>query len=218
MKKKFPVFALGALMLFVVSCEKETDGIDNKEEQGTENADTFFVEAIDLGLSVKWAERNVGANKPEDYGSYYAWGETEEKEIYSEDTYLYFKNGSYEHIGSDISGTKYDVAYVKWGNGWRMPTMDEVHELCVECSFELATINDIVGVKVTGPNKNSIFLPSAGGRYGSELKYSVGSGWYWFGALVEGGNGSLAYLLANETMSYYEAERWIGLPIRPVKD
>lgn len=217
MKKMFPVFALGALMLFVVSCEKETDGIDNKEEQGTENTDTFFVEAIDLGLSVKWAEHNVGANKPEDYGNYYAWGETEEKEIYSESTYLYFKNGSYEDIGSDISGTKYDVAYVKWGNGWRMPTMDEVHELCVECSFEWTTINDISGLKVTGPNKNSIFLPAAGGRYGSELKYFGDSGWYWFGTLCEYDN-SAAFLLTIETMNYYEGERWIGLPVRPVKD
>ena len=71
MKNKFPVFALGALMLFVVSCEKETDGIDNKEEQGTENTDTFSVEAIDLGLSVKWANCNVGANYAEGYGDFY---------------------------------------------------------------------------------------------------------------------------------------------------
>ena len=130
---------------------------------------------------------------------------------------LYFKNGSYEHIGSSISGTKYDVAYVKWGNGWRMPTMDEVHELCVECSFEWTTINDISGLKVTGPNKNSIFLPATGGRHSSELKYFGDSGWYWFGTLCEYDN-SAAFLLTIETMNYYEAERWIGFPIRPVKD
>ena len=81
MKKMFPVFALGALMMFVVSCEKDTE-FENKEEPGTENTDTFLVEAVDLGLSVKWASCNVGADSPEDSGSYYAWGEIEEKSDY----------------------------------------------------------------------------------------------------------------------------------------
>lgn len=90
MKKKIPLIALGALMMFVVSCEKETDNIDNKEEQGTENTDTCSAEAVDLGLSVKWANCNVGTNYAEGYGDFYEcdsnipWGSNWRLPSYSE--------------------------------------------------------------------------------------------------------------------------------------
>ena len=82
-------------------------------------------EAVDLGLSVKWAPWNVGASTPEEYGGYYAWGETVEKATYNESSYQYYKNDGYVDIGSEISGTPYDVAHVKWGGDWRMPTNEE---------------------------------------------------------------------------------------------
>ncbi len=76
---------------------------------------------IDLGLpsGTKWACCNVGASKPEDYGNYYAWGETQPKSVYDEDTYAYYQNGSYVNIGSDIAGTGYDAATANWGAPWR---------------------------------------------------------------------------------------------------
>lgn len=214
MKKMFPVFALGALMLFVVSCEKETDGIDNKEEQGTENADTFFVEAIDLGLSVKWAEHNVGANKPEEYGNYYAWGEIEETSTHK---YWNDKNGNgyadsdeYENIGTNISGTSYDVAHVKWGDGWRMPTIEEIKELCDKCSWRWTTVNGVNGQRVIGPSGDSIFLPAAHDY----------RGFCWSGTLGESGTYG-AYCLSfnsNGWRWYYNYERISRLNVRPVTE
>ena len=92
---------------------------------------------VDLGLSVKWATCNVGANSPEEYGNYYAWGDTIEKRIYDIETYKYIivsndgaRQDLQQNINSNICGTSNDVAHVKLGEGWRMPTMDEIKELC----------------------------------------------------------------------------------------
>lgn len=154
--------------------------------------DANHVHAVDLGLSVKWACCNVGASVPEGYGGYYAWGETEEKSDYNWDTYKYYidtdGNGykdSYQNIGSNISGTSYDVAHVKWGGSWRMPTLDEIKELCNNCSWEWTAVNGVSGQKVTGPNGNSIFLPAAGSCGGTEVLDRGSYGIYWSGTLNE---------------------------------
>ena len=124
---------------------------------------------IDLGLpsGTKWACCNVGADKPEGYGGYYAWGETEEKEKYSWETYLYGDGSDYGayDIGVDIAGKTYDVAYVKQGSNWRMPTLDQMEEITSSCTSEWITLNDVKGLKITGSNGNSIFLPAAGEKY-----------------------------------------------------
>ena len=193
---------------------------DGKQENGEH-------EAVDLGLSVKWATCNVGASSPEEYGGYYAWGETEEKSDYDEDTYKYCsdKDGDgywgwdeYTNIGSNISGTSYDVAHVKWGGGWRMPTLDEIIELCNECSWEWTTVNGVNGQKVTGPNGNSIFLPAAGNRYGTELIGRGSNGDYWCGTLSEH---VIKYTytlgLGNGYRDRYVSNRYTGTPVRPVK-
>ncbi len=152
-------------------------------------------EAIDLGLpsGTKWAPWNVGASKPEDYGGYYAWGETEEKDVYDWSTYIYC-DGSEEtchDIGTNIAGTKYDVAHVVWGGSWKMPTWDQVKELFDNCTSEWTTVNGINGRKFTSKiNGNSIFLPAAGRHDVSGL---YGDGWYgfcWSSSL--GSNPSLA--------------------------
>ncbi len=130
---------------------------------------------IDLGLpsGTKWACCNVDANKPEDYGGYYAWGETSTKTEYSSSNYRYDQ----VNLGNDISGTQYDVAHVKWGGKWQMPTKEQINELDDNCKYEWTTLNGVKGGKFTGPNGNSIFLPAAGGRWGGEL-YD-GYGRYW---------------------------------------
>lgn len=135
-------------------------------------------EFVDLGLpsGLKWATCNVGANSPEEYGDYFAWGETEPKDDYS---YYNYKHGSGEYciftkytIEEEYScngiDNKYildpedDAAYVNWGPGWRMPTEGDLRELYDKCGWEVTTKNGICGYRVTGPNDKTIFLPAAG--------------------------------------------------------
>lgn len=132
---------------------------------------------IDLGLpsGTKWACCNVGADKPEAYGYYYAWGETEPKDWYGWDTYSHCdgKKGTCHDIGEEISGTHYDVAYVKWQGMWQMPNSEQIKEIVNNCQYEVTTINDVDGLMVTGPNGNQMFLPFAGYMSGKTL-YGLG--------------------------------------------
>ena len=146
--------------------------------------DTHHPHEIDLGLpsGTKWACSNVGATKPEEYGGYYAWGETEEKEVYNWSTYIHCDGSSStcHDLGSDISGTEYDVAHVKWGGNWCMPTKDDIQELLDNCTREWTTLNGVNGRKfISKINGNSIFLPAAGVRWGGGLRDAGGDGYYW---------------------------------------
>ena len=138
-------------------------------------------EWVDLGLSVKWATCNVGASKPEDYGNYYAWGETTTKSSYTESN-----SKTYGKSMGDIKGnSSYDAATANWGGNWRMPTKTEMQELIDKCTWEWTTQNGVKGYKVTGPNGNSIFLPAAGTRIGSSLYDAGGFGSCWSSAPSE---------------------------------
>ncbi|MBQ7878779.1 MAG: hypothetical protein IJ319_04875 [Bacteroidaceae bacterium] len=160
-------------------------------------------------------------------GGYYAWGETEEKSDYSWDTYKYWtdKDGDgyddsneYINIGSDISGTQYDVAHVKWGGSWRMPSLEEIQELNNRCTWQWTTVNGVNGYKVTGPNGNSIFLPAAGYRYGTELYHEGSVGYYWSSSLNEDSCDYACYLYFNSYSHdwYYWRSRFYGHAVRPV--
>ena len=154
--------------------------------------------AVDLGLSVYWGTTNIGASKPEDYGDYYAWGETEPKESYSWSTYKFstsssgpfFKYNTISSYGSVDDKTELepedDVASVKLGGEWRMPTDAEWTELRTKCTWTWTTNYNGTGVKgqiVTATNGNSIFLPAAGYRRDTKL-YDAGSyGYYWSSSL-----------------------------------
>ena len=163
-------------------------------------------EAIDLGLSVRWASCNVGATYPEDYGGYYAWGETEEKSDCSWKTYKwcngssntltkYCTAGAYGTVDNKtVLETEDDVAHVKWGGGWRMPSIKEQQELLDKCNWSWTEINGVNGYKVTGPNGNSIFLPAAGYRYGNAVYYIGSGGRYWSASLYDGGSNNALYL------------------------
>lgn len=212
--------------------EFSADGYTGRDySEDKETLDLYHnnhVYAVDLGLSVKWACCNVGASVPEGYGGYYAWGETEEKSNYTLSTYKYWsdKNGDgygynepneYQNIGSNISGTSYDVAHVKWGGSWRMPTLSEILELCNKCSWEWTTVNGVSGRKVTGPNGNSIFLPAAGFRYGTEFRGSCG--YYWSGTLYEDGSGdACGFGFLSNFLAWDLGGRYYGLTVRPVTD
>ena len=172
-------------------------------------------EWVDLGLSVLWATSNVGASSPSDYGDYYAWGETKTKSSYTEEN-----SKTYNVDMPDISGEpKYDAATANWGEGWRMPTTEELDELVDKCDWQWTTQGGHNGYKVTGPNGNSIFLPAAGGRYGSSLYLARDYGRYWSSA-PNGSNTQNAYdLFINRG---YHGVDWSsrdgGKSVRPVSD
>lgn len=151
---------------------------------------------VDLGLSVLWAECNVGADKSTDFGNWYAWGETKSKEWDDWHTYLADIGGeisSYKDCGTDkdplksyvapnatsIASTKYDVASVKWSEVWRTPTKTEFDELIEKCTFEWTTKDGVRGGLVTGPNGNSIFLPAGHDKDMSSMGYNWPYCYYW---------------------------------------
>ena len=175
---------------------------------------------VDLGLSVKWATCNVGANAPEEYGDYFAWGETTTKETYDYDNCP--TNGlsiselkSQGYIDSEGNLTpQYDAATANWGGTWRMPTHAELNELNTQCTWEWINTNDFKGYKVTGPNGNSIFLPAAGRRYWSSLYYAGSYGIYW-SSMPESNNAYDLYFYSdNHYLNYYL--RYFGQSVRPV--
>ncbi|MBR2487344.1 MAG: hypothetical protein IKB46_06115 [Paludibacteraceae bacterium] len=165
---------------------------------------------VDLGLSVKWATCNVGASKPEEYGNYFAWGETTTKSTYDWSTYKYC-DGNYNSLNkyntdSSIGPTDNntilhmddDAARVNWGGYWRMPTDAEFTELREQCIWTWTTHNGVEGYKVTskksGYTNNAIFLPAAGHCFGSLLDNAGSRGYYWSSSLSTGNPGSAWYV------------------------
>lgn len=207
----------------------EVDHIDftenSKTEAYTSCPDSNHPHLIDLGLpsGTKWACCNVGAEKPENYGSYFAWGETAEKTRYYWDTYTHC-DGSYStchDIGKDIAGTQYDAATVNWGSPWVMPSKEQMEELKNNCTLEWTTENGVnglrfTGLRFTGPNGASIFLPTAGSRRGDDL-YNAGSyGLYWSSTLYESYTYYAWSLYFSSGASDYDYYRYNGRSVRPV--
>ena len=196
------------------------NGKDDEEDADDPTTGTVDgYEFIDLGLSVKWATVNVGATKPEEYGNYYAWGETTTKSTFSWSNYKYGSGASNcTNIGSNISGTQYDAAYVNWGSRWRMPTKTEYSEMISKCQFEPFTENGVKGYKITGPNGNSIFLPIAGVKRSSVSSECR----YWASNVNSYGNEGEALLITTKSgtahPSMMSQMRFIGIPIRAVTE
>lgn len=177
--------------------------------------------AVDLGLSVKWCNMNVGASAPEDCGGYYSWGETKQKDYYADSTYLYTDKPYNKNIGKNISGTKYDVAHVKMGGDWRMPTDKEFTELRTRCTWKWTTQNGMEGFVVTGSTGNSIFLPAAGEYFKDKVSGQRRYGYYWIADIVDGTNTKAqSYIFTNGGLyfgSYNNTNsRFQGLSVRPV--
>ena len=202
--------------VFMISCSGRTvsaSSYANNFANANEVNGLNGHEYVDLGLSVKWATCNVGASKPEDYGNYYAWGETTTK--YS---YTVSNSKTYGKSMGDIAGdSSYDAAHANWGGNWRMPTKAELKELKDKCTWIWTTQNGVKGYKVTGPNGNSIFLPAAGYRGGSSLG-SVGSGGdYWSSTPYESNSGSAWNLYFNSSGCFMnDYRRGYGRSVRPV--
>ena len=178
-------------MLFTVGCKKNKVESNGGGNGGGGSNDHAYV---DLGLpsGLLWATCNIGADTPEGYGQYFAWGETQTKDLYNWSTYQH-ANGTFVALTKYCNDPNYgyqgytddlvtlqpedDAAVVNWGNGWRMPTKDDWQELYDNTTEEWVTQNGVNGCLLTASNGNSIFLPAAGyyltntglaaaGRYG----------------------------------------------------
>lgn len=207
-------------------------------------------EYVDLGVVVDgkkilWAKTNIGAEKPADYGDYYAWGETETKSIYSESAYKFYqyfeevpgtedpvtgiisggKPGYYQYvdIGTDISGTEYDVAHVKWQGDWRMPSLKEQNALNSQCDWTCVQMknsnNEVVdGYKVAkkGDSTTFIFLPFTGYRSTSRLNNASSNGYCWSSSLYvldSSYSCDFGFISGIECTRHW---RYLGFPVRAV--
>ena len=201
-------------------------------KKGEKPNPTVTPEYVDLGLpsGVKWATFNVGATQPEEYGDYFAWGETEPKELYDWSTYKWC-DGSYNTLTKYNTDSEYgvvdnkkilessdDAAYVNWGGNWRMPSVDEWNELLSHCSLKWEERNGVSGVAlVSVQNGNSLFLPAAGVyHYDNGLVNLNVEGWYRTNSLDESrGTISLGFSYTG-SLDWYANDRCFGQPVRPV--
>ena len=226
--KRLAVFSM-FLWLGIMGASAQKDNCDVNGDGVVNIADVVYVVdhvlgkhdpvAVDLGLPSgrKWADRNVGASKPEEHGGYYAWGEIEEKYLYSQSNYKYYINNKYQNLG-EISGTQYDVAYVKSGGKWCMPKMSDYQELLYYCVSEWTTVNNVKGYKLTSKvNGNSIFLPVTGYLSTSS---NVLEGYYWSSTenTTNTSNVSVNMLFfSNENIRMAKGlSRYLGYAVRPV--
>lgn len=165
------------------------------------------VETVDLGLSVKWASCNVGATVPEETGAYFAWAEKTEKGDYSWNTY--FDMNCEQTLTSICGMPDYDVATAEWGGDWRLPTLEEMQELCDRCTWTWTEQNGHKGCTVTGPSGASIFLPAAGTRQGTSLYLAENYGSFLTGTRDEGNN-----FYARSLVFFSTSEHWIDTNLR----
>ena len=191
---------------------------------------TFEIhEYIDLGLSVKWATCNIGANQPEDVGNYFAWGETEPKVNFNLENYKWYNKTS-STLTKYCTNSEYgivdnkrkldlndDAAHVNWGGNWRMPTTSELNELINKCTWTWTDRGCIVTSKING---NSIYLPLAGERQYGSTWYSGSIGFYHSSELAYGYPypypAGLYFILRYEKAEVQTINRAYGYPIRPV--
>ncbi len=187
-------------------------------------------EWVDLGLSVKWATMNIGAYSPEDYGDYFAWGETKPKKDYSWGTYKWC-NGSENSLTKYCTDSKYgtidnkvtlepedDVIHVNWGGIWRMPTGEELDELQTKCTWTWTTINGLSGFKVISKtNGESIFLPAGGYWEGGSFYLTNRMVLYWSSTLdTSNSNNAYSYWSFENAVNTYNNMRYVGMSVRAV--
>lgn len=191
--------------------------------------DNHHPHVIDLGDKGKWSCSNVGASAPWEFGGYYAWGETEEKDVYSWSNYSQSR-GSYKtcfDLGEDIAGTSFDAAQAVMGGMWCMPTYDQIKKIANLYGFyddcNWVELNGVKGVLVTGNNGKKIFLPG-GGRKQDNNYWDIGQLYYWTSTLVPYKNvtGNYAAYMWHSRNDYDTAnfatipDRCYGYCIRPV--
>ena len=214
---------------YFVACAKFND-IEYYGEVKSFKTPDLPSDAIDLGLSVKWAAANFGAVNPEDYGYYYAWGETETKDNYSQSTYKWFtgtltaysKYNTDPDYGPADNKTELDfsddVVNLILGGKWRMPCDSEWKELLENCTWTWTQSNGVNGYLVTSKkNDASIFLPAAGYREKDEWKDVSSYGRYWSTSLFKDFSDyawDMSFNADDAFMNHHN--RFLGYTIRPV--
>ena len=219
------------------SQHKQTKGKHKASQRKQTSGHHNGHEWVDLGLSVKWATCNIGADSPEDYGDYFDWGETETKSYYTEANCKTIKKESFfakwfnfgrsdthaneENLPDDISGNaQYDAARANWGGTWRIPRIAEFEELCKKCDWTWTSQGGHKGYKVTGPNGNSIFLPAAGYRDGTDRIYVGVYGIYWSSTLSSSSSNDarrLDFDCSYHSTNFSDRRRY-GRSVRPVTE
>lgn len=191
--------------------------VNNIYAQNTTRGKLGNHEWVDLGLpsGTKWATCNVDATSPEQAGKLYAFGETTTKSSYTEE------NSKTNNMPlEDIAGNKtYDVATLKWGEGWRMPTNEEMKELLTYCNDKYVQKNGRWGREFTSTiNNQSIFLPATGSKEGTKLMDYNGCGVYWTSTAESRRSHCCAhgYNFGAALGEMTSAGRFVGMAIRPV--
>ena len=188
-------------------------------------------EYVDLGLSVKWATCNVGANTPEEYGGYYAWGEIETKSTYDWTTHKYYdsttktflKYNDWWHQGGvhDFKTTldrSDDVAHINWGGNWRMPDEDELRDLRNNSTLAFCTQNGIPGYRITSTiNGCSIFVPASGKKVGQQLEEVGSAAYLWSATRINEKSEYGVYMkVSSPYLQVPFTDRCYGFSVRPV--
>ena len=195
---------------------KAADSIARSVPGGSKNrkGHKTAVVLVDLGLpsGTLWADRNLGADRPEDYGDYYRWGETVP---YTGESPEY----EFRDQGEDIAGTEHDAAAAVLGKDYRMPDFDQIKELIDCCTSTPVEQNGVSGFRITGPNGNSIFIPAAGLRYsssGTSIYNVSGTGYCWASSAYSTTHARLLGL--HDSYCYWDSSnRAYGLTVRPVQ-
>lgn len=233
--RRLLAFAMAAVVAMgAMSCDKDESNDSASSNSNNETAGDW----VDLGLpsGLLWASRNIGASQPTADGQHFAWGETQSKTVYSWETYAYgysyseltkYCNNEYFGYNGYTDGLTTlqpsdDAATANWGNGARTPTMEEIKELCDNCTSEWVTLNGAKGRKFTGTNGNSIFIPAAGYLEGDGSNNAGSMGFYWSATLRTDGYPNTAWQLeinqgtarATNSTGYH---RYYGLPVRAVR-
>lgn len=191
-------------------------------------------EAVDLGLGVLWASWNLGASSPEEFGDYFAWGETRTKYDFSKATYRWRETSTNVYAKYNDSDGKWilepedDAAHVKLGGKWRMPNMSEATDLYAYLNYEWTTLNGVEGMKFTNKSDPDkwIFLPASGQMqnttfYGENHDWNGPGGYYWTSVLdTTPGYAGCAHrmYIDYKSMNPWGTTRFFGLTIRPVMD
>ena len=218
-------------LTFTRSVWKKAENLNDRAE-----VTKLAYEAVDLGLSVKWATCNVGASAPEEYGYYLAWGETEPKSSYSYSNYKYCKSNKYLTKYCTYSGqgdvdnrtildSRDDAASAVMGRSWRMPTTEEWTELKNNCTFKKQNGGLLVTSKKEGYTDRSIFLPSTGYKKGSGSSGVGSSAIYWSSELYYATSSyspqkasAIAWSSSSSSPFFVDQnnERWNGAAVRAV--
>lgn len=224
LKTRFICSLVGMLFLIgglSVSCQRADNTLPAVPEY---TGEIQSGKAVDLGLSVQWAGCNLGADAPQDPGHYYAWGETGSRTStgYAKDNYTLWNGLQYEPYGPDgvirlRAGE--DAAAVTWGDGWRLPSPEEVQELIEKCTWTYSVYKGVKGYVVTASAEaggQSIFLPMPGYQAGSEQNHREQRGVYWAGRLGGANSDYGATLFLNEeTYGSGLMHRYYGAAVRP---